>query len=202
MSAHAHHRLCPFMGAGRRSWCMVTVLAGGGSHTSSCVGDGEGHRWASPLVRSGLVVVVVACVPSWALGISCGRWQLVVVVLGWGGRFRAVIVVFVGGPCRHGRMTCWGMWWLVTWLATLLLLSLVVVVSRWRWWWAVAAVGDGGDMAGLGCFRRWWWCVVVVAIWVCGRSVFVAVGGRCGRSLLFAVWAVVVGRRVCWWGWW
>ena len=32
-----------------------------------------------------VVMVVVACVPSWALGISYGRWRLIVVVLGWGG---------------------------------------------------------------------------------------------------------------------
>ena len=132
VSAHACRRPCPFMGAGRRSWCVVTVLAGGGSHASSCVGDGEGCGWASPLVRSGLIVVVVACVPSWVLGISCGRWWLVVVVLGWVGvRFRAVVIIFMGGPRRHGRTTRWGVCWLVTWLATSLSLSLVVVVSRW-----------------------------------------------------------------------
>ena len=108
------------------------------------------------------------------------------VVLSWGG-----VVVFVGGPCHHGRTTRWGVWWLVTWLATSLSLSLVVVVSGWRWWWVVAAVGDSGDVAGLGCFRRWWWCVVIVA--ACGRLGSWAVGVcRCRWSL----WAVVVIRRV------
>ena len=120
------------MGAGRRLWSVVAILAGGGSRTSSFVGDGEGRRWASLLVCSGLVVVVIACVPSWVLGISCGQWRLVVVVLGWVGvRFRVVVIIFVGGPRHHGRTTRWGMCWLVMWLATSLSLSLVVVVSRW-----------------------------------------------------------------------
>ena len=85
VSVHGHCRPCPFMGAGHHSWCMVAILAGGGLCASSCMGDGEGRRWVSLLVRSGLVVVVVACVPSWVLGISCGRWWLVVVILGLGG---------------------------------------------------------------------------------------------------------------------
>ena len=149
------------MGAGRRSWSVVAVLAGGGSRASSFVGDGEGRGWVSPLVRSGLAVVVVACVPSWAV--------------------RVVTV----------EPTRWGVCWLVTWLATSLSSLVVVVVSRWRWWWAVAAVGDGGDMAGLGCFGRWWWFVVVVA--ACGRLGSWAVPVcRCRWSL----WAVVVVRRV------
>ena len=38
-----------------------------------------------------VVMVVITCVPSWVLGISCGRWQLIVVVLGWGGG------LFLGG---------------------------------------------------------------------------------------------------------
>ena len=29
---------------------------------------------------------------------------------------------------------------------------LVVVASSCQWWWVVAATGDGGDVAGLGCF--------------------------------------------------
>ena len=77
------------------------------------------------------------------------------------------------------------------WLATSLSLSLVVVVSGWQWWWAVAAVGDGGDVAGLGCFRRWWWCMVVVA--ACGHLGSWAVSVcRCRRSL----WVVIVVRHV------
>ena len=62
----------------------------------------------------------------------------------------------------------------------------------------VVAVGDGGDMAVLRCFRRWWWCVVVVAVCVRGRSLFVVVivGGHrrswCGWSLSLMV--VVRGR--------
>ena len=67
VSVPARRRPCPLMGAGRRSWSVVAVLAGGGSRASSFVGDGEGRGWVSPLVRSGLVVVVVACVPSWAV---------------------------------------------------------------------------------------------------------------------------------------
>ena len=45
----------------------------------------------------------------------------------------------------------------------------------------VAAVGDSGDMAALHCFRRWQWFLVVVAVCVCGRSLFVMVimGGCC-----------------------
>ena len=61
----------------------------------------------------------------------------------------------------------------------------------------MAAVGDRGDMAALGCLQRWG-CVVVVA--VCGHLFSWAVvvcRGRCGRSLWFAVCAVVVDHCVC-----
>ena len=60
----------------------------------------------------------------------------------------------------------------------------------WRAW---VVFDDGG-----GSWSLW----PLVAVCVRGGSVFVVVGGRCGRSLSFAVWAVVVGRRVCWWWWW
>ena len=63
---------------------------------------------------------------------------------------------------------------------------LLAMVVMWRGW----VVFDDG-----GLWSLW----PLVAVWVCGRSVFVAVGGRCGWSSLFAVWAVVVGRCVCWW---
>ena len=110
------------------------------------VGVAAREQWA-------VSVVVVACVLSWVLGISCGQWRLVVIVLGWGGgHFWEVVVVFEGGLHCHSQMTHWGMCWLVMWPPTLLLLSLVVVVSRWQWWWVVVAVGDGDDMVGLGCF--------------------------------------------------
>ena len=65
------------------------------------------------------------------------------------------------------------------------------------WWWLLASVvmwrhwvvfKDGGGL---------WLLWPFVAVCVHGRSVFVAVGGCCGRSSSFAVWAAVVGRRVC-----
>ena len=89
VSVHARRRPCPFMGTGRRSWPVV-VRARRGSW-GMVKGAGGRRRLCA------VVVVVVACVPSWALGISCGRWRLIVVILGWGGgRFRAVVVVFCG----------------------------------------------------------------------------------------------------------
>ena len=54
----------------------------------------------------------------------------------------------------------------------------------------------------------WTWGMVVVCCafvvsWSLWLFVFigVVVGGRCGWSLPFAVWAVVIGCRVSWWWW-
>ena len=165
------------------------------------------HPWvrggALLIVRvwAGVVVRALACVlvmvgrssPSmgwlwgWSWCTRCGRWWSCV------------------GSCRiRGR----GRWrvlaWPVTWLAT-----------RYRrgWWW-LRAVADGRGwwqlLATVVTWRGWvvfddggrsWSLWPLVAVWVRGRSLFVAVGGRCGRSSSFAVWAVVVSRRVCWWWW-
>ena len=106
------------------------------------------------------------------------------------------------GSCRiRGR----GRWrvlaWPVMWLAT----------HYHRGWWWLRAVADG---------RGWWQLLATVVTWqgwvvfndggrswslwplvaVCVRrgSVFVVVGGQ---LLSLAMWAVVVGRHVCWWWW-
>ena len=59
-------------------------------------------------------VVVVACVLPWALGIIYGRCWLVVVIFGWGGgRFWAVVVVFVN-KCKRKRRGLPEFMWTVT----------------------------------------------------------------------------------------
>ena len=68
-------------------------MAGGGSRASWFVCDGEGGliaacgQWMVGAIVHGqwAVIVVVACVLPWALGVICERWWLVVVVFGWGG---------------------------------------------------------------------------------------------------------------------
>ena len=64
-----------------------------------------------------------------------------------------------------------------------------MTVVMWRGW---VVFDDSG-----GSFSLW----LLVAVCVCGGSVFVIVGGHCGQSLSFTMWAVVVSRRVCWWWW-
>ena len=89
-------------------------MAGGGSHASWFMGDGEGGLvaacgsgwWWEIVHGQWAVVVVVACVLPWVLGIICERWWLVVVVFGWGGRrFCAVVVVFVNQSKREEGLT-------------------------------------------------------------------------------------------------
>ena len=63
-----------------------------------------------------------------------------------------------------------------------------MTVVTWR---GCVVFDDGGGSCSL-------W--LLVAVCVRGGSVFVVVG-RCGRSSLFAVLAVVVGCHVCWWWW-
>ena len=60
----------------RGSWAMVK----GGS--SPLVGSGW---WRAIVHGQWAVVVVVACVLPWAVGVICGPWWLAVIVLGWGG---------------------------------------------------------------------------------------------------------------------
>ena len=113
------------------------------------VGDGEGRGWASPLVCSGLVVVVVTCVPSWALGISSGQWWLVVVILGWEGQGG----LFLGGGGHfHGwSASSWSNNSLGCVLACDMACHIVVIiVGGGCEQMAMVAVGDSGDMAGLG----------------------------------------------------
>ena len=62
----------------RGSWAMVK----GGS--SPLVGSGW---WRAIIHGQWAVIVVVACVLPWALGVICEQWWLVVVVFGWGGSF-------------------------------------------------------------------------------------------------------------------
>ena len=105
VSIHAHR--CPLVVcAHHSSWVMVK---GVGGHHCLCA----------------VVMVVVACVPSWALGISCGWWRLIVVILGWGGVVSRpsneslghvlacdvachVVVVVVGGGCEQMGMVVGG----------------------------------------------------------------------------------------------
>ena len=60
-----------------------------------CVGSGG--WWA-------VIMVVITCVLSLVLGIICGHWQLVVIILDWGGLFWAVVVIFLGSPHCHGQI--------------------------------------------------------------------------------------------------
>ena len=78
------------------SWAMVK----GGS--SPLVGSGW---WRVIIHGQWAVIVVVTCVLPWALGVICERWWLVVVVFGWGGRFCAVVVVFVNKSKREEGLT-------------------------------------------------------------------------------------------------
>ena len=103
-------------------------------------------------MHSGLVVVVVACVPSWVLGISCGQWRLVVVILGWGGgHFRAMVIVFVGG-LQGGRRRFRGRSassWLNDLLGHVVACHVVVVVIGGGCEQMAMVVGGGG------CWRQW-----------------------------------------------
>ena len=153
----------------------MVILAGGGLHVSWFVGNDAGHRWVLLIVGSeqslwlSLPVVVAGCDWRWWLVVvGGGGWLWLVVVAGCGQWWVASCGrPWLGGGVISGWLWSFGGWsvlsqsneslgvcWLVMWLATSSLLSLLVaVVSGWLLWWEVAAVGDGDDMAGLGCFR-------------------------------------------------
>ena len=68
--------------------------------------------------------MVVTCVLPWVLGVVCVRWWLVVVVLGWGGHFWVVVVVFMHKSKRERRGSPNFMWTVTT----------TCVVTVWTMW--------------------------------------------------------------------
>ena len=168
-------------------------------------------------------VLVIAHVHSWALAIIReARWPLWLVVV----RARRGSWVMVKGARRRGWWWSRGSGFVVVvicgwlsssspWVVTLWALVVVrvgVVVHVFGLWSFVGGCGGGCDrlvmvVGGGGCWRRavcmyWTWGVVVVCCaFVVSWSLwpFVAVcvhRRRCGWSSPFAVWVVVIGRRV------